>query len=95
LPDLPTVDEAGLPGFHASVWYALWSPKRTPKEVSARLNAAVVDALADATVRQRLGDLGMEIFPRDQQTPDVLRALHKAEIDKWWPIIRASGLKAQ
>ena len=94
LPDVPTVDEAGLPGFYASVWYALWSPKDTPKAVSARLNAAVVDALADATVRQRLADLGMEIFPPDQQTPEVLRALHKAEAEKWWPIIKAANISA-
>jgi tripartite-type tricarboxylate transporter receptor subunit TctC len=66
------------------VWYALWSPKDTPKAVSTKVNAAVVDALADATVRQRLAHLGMEIFPPDQQTPEVLSALHKAEIE-WWP----------
>ena len=95
LPDVPTVDEAGLPGFYASVWYALWSPKDTPKAVSAKLNAAVVDALADATVRQRLADLGMEIFPPDQQTPEVLSALHKAEAEKWWPIIKAANISGQ
>jgi tripartite-type tricarboxylate transporter receptor subunit TctC len=95
LPDVPTVDEAGLPGFYASVWYALWSPKDTPKAISARLNAAVVDALADATVRQRLADLGMEIFPPDQQTPEVLSALHKAEAEKWWPIIKAANISGQ
>jgi tripartite-type tricarboxylate transporter receptor subunit TctC len=95
LPNVPTVDEAGLPGFYASVWYALWSPKGTPKEVSAKLNAALVDALADATVRERLVALGMEIFPPDQQTPEVLRALHRIEIDKWWPIIKAANIKAE
>jgi tripartite-type tricarboxylate transporter receptor subunit TctC len=95
LPDVPTVDEAGLPGFYASVWYALWLPKDTPKAVSAKLNAAVVDALADATVRQRLADLGMEIFPPDQQTPEVLSALHKAEAEKWWPIIKAANISGQ
>ena len=95
LPDVPTVDEAGLPGFYASVWYALWSPKDTPKAVSAKLNAAVVEALADATVRQRLADLGMEIFPPDQQTPEMLSALHKAEAEKWWPIIKAANISGQ
>jgi tripartite-type tricarboxylate transporter receptor subunit TctC len=84
-----------LPGFYASVWYALWSPKGTPKDVGAKLNAALVDALADATVRERLIALGMEIFPRDQQTPEVLGTLHRAEIDKWWPIIKAGDIKSQ
>jgi tripartite-type tricarboxylate transporter receptor subunit TctC len=95
LPDLPTVDEAGLPGLYASVWYGLWAPKGTPKEVIATLQAAVVDALADATVRQRLETLGMEIFPREQQSPQALGTLHKADIDKWWPIIKAANLKIQ
>jgi tripartite-type tricarboxylate transporter receptor subunit TctC len=95
LPDLPTVDEAGLPGLYASVWYGLWAPKGTPKEVIATLQAAVVDALADATVRQRLETLGMEIFPREQQSPQALGTLHKADIDKWWPIIKAANLKVQ
>jgi tripartite-type tricarboxylate transporter receptor subunit TctC len=95
LPDLPTVDEAGLPGFYASVWYGLWAPKGTPKDVIATLHAALVDALADATVRQRLETLGMEIFPPEQQTPQALGAIHKADIDKWWPIIKAADLKVQ
>jgi tripartite-type tricarboxylate transporter receptor subunit TctC len=95
LPNVPTVDEAGLPGFYASVWYALWSPKGTPKDISTKLNSAVVDALADATVRERLAALGMEIFPPDQQTPEVLRTLHRTEIDKWWPIIKAANIKAE
>lgn len=95
LPDIPTVDEAGLPGFYASVWYALWVPKGTPKDIAAKLNAAVVDALADATVRQRLSDLGMEIFAREQQRAEALGVLHKAEIDKWWPIIKAANIKGE
>ena len=94
-PDIPTVDEAGLPGFHISIWYAIWAPKGTPKDIIAKLNAAVVDALADPAVRQRLADLGLEIFPREQQTPERLRAFHKAEIEKWWPIIKAAGIKAE
>jgi tripartite-type tricarboxylate transporter receptor subunit TctC len=94
-PDIPTVDEAGLPGFYISNWHALWVPKGTPKNVIAKLNAAVVDALADPTVRARLADLGQEIFPRDQQTPEALGALQKAEIEKWWPIIKAAGIKGE
>jgi len=92
-PDIPTVDEAGLPGFYISVWHGLWSSKGTPKDVVRRLNAAVVDALADPTVRQRLTELGQELPAPEQQTPEALRTYHKAEIDKWWPIIRAAGIK--
>ena len=94
-PDLPTVDEAGLAGFYISTWSALWLPKGTPKDVIAKLNGAVVDALADPVVRQRLADVGQEIFSREQQTPDALRAFHKAEIEKWWPIIKAAGIKVR
>src|SRR5262249_4213487 len=93
-PDIPTVDEAGVPKFHVSVWHAIWAPKGTPKDLIARLNAAVVDALADPTVRRRLADLGQEIPPREQQTPQVLGAFHRAEIEKWWPIIRDANIKA-
>ena len=94
-PDIPSVDEAGLPGFYLSVWHGLWVPKGTPKEVVAKLNAAVGDALADPIVRERFANLGIDIPPREQQTPDALGALHKSEIDKWWPIIKASGIKAE
>ena len=94
-PDIPTVDEAGLPGFYASLWHGLWVPKRTPPTIINKLNAAVVDALADPGVRARLTDLGQEIFPRDQQTPEALRALQKAEIEKWWPIIKAANIKPE
>jgi len=92
-PDIPTVDEAGLPGFYISVWHGLWAPKATPKEVVHKLNAAVVDALADATVRQRLTELGQELPAREQQTPEGLGAYQIAEIEKWWPIIKAAGIK--
>jgi tripartite-type tricarboxylate transporter receptor subunit TctC len=94
-PDIPTVDEAGLPGFHASVWYALWAPRGTPKDVVARLNAAVVDTLADPAVRQRLADIGQEIVAREQQTPEALSALQKAEIERWWPILKAANIKGE
>lgn len=92
-PDVPTVDEAGLPGLHISIWYGIWAPRGTPKDVIAKLNSAVVDALADPAARQRLGDLGMEIVPRERQTPEALGAHQRAEIEKWWPIIRAAGIK--
>jgi len=95
LPDVPSLDELGLPGLHVAYWHGMWAPKRTPKPVIAKLNAAVQHALADATVRQRLAQLGHDVFPRDQQTPEALAAYHKAETDKWWPIVRATGLKAQ
>jgi tripartite-type tricarboxylate transporter receptor subunit TctC len=94
-PDIPTVDEAGLPGFHASLWYGLWVPKDTPKDVIAKLNAAVVDALAASPVRKRLAELGPEIPAREQQTPEALGAFQKAEIEKWWPIIKAANIKAE
>jgi tripartite-type tricarboxylate transporter receptor subunit TctC len=92
--DIPTVDEAGLPGFYASNWRAIWAPKGTPEDIVARLNAAAMDALADPAVRQRLAQLGQEFLPRDQQGPDALASLQKAEIQKWWPIIRAAHITA-
>ena len=94
-PDIPTVDEAGLPGFYISVWHGLWVPHGTPKEIVAKLAAAVQEALADATVQKRFADLGQEIPPREQQTPEGLGAHQKAEIAKWWPIIKAAGIKAE
>jgi tripartite-type tricarboxylate transporter receptor subunit TctC len=94
-PDIPTVDEAGLPGFYISLWSALWAPKGTPQDAIARLNAAVMDALADPAVRQRFADAGLEIPPREQQTPAALAAHHKAEVGKWWPIIKAANIKVE
>jgi tripartite-type tricarboxylate transporter receptor subunit TctC len=94
-PEIPTVDEAGLPGFYTAVWHAFWLPKDTPRDIVMKLNAAVVETLADQTVRQRFADLGQEIPAREQQTPEALFAYHKEEIDKWWPMIRAAGLKAE
>jgi len=94
-PDIPTVDEAGLPGFYFSFWHAIWVPKGTPKPIIAKLNEAVVNALADATVRKRLTDIAQDIYPRDQLTPEALGAFHRAEAAKWWPIIKAAGIKAE
>jgi tripartite-type tricarboxylate transporter receptor subunit TctC len=93
--DIPTVDEGGLPGFHFSSWQALWAPRGTAGNVIGKLNAAVVEALADAAVRQRLADLGQEIFPREQQAPEALGAFQRAEIARWWPIIKEAGLKPE
>ncbi len=94
-PEIPTVDEAGLPGFYMAVWHGIWLPGGAPKAIAARLNAAIMEALADPAVRQRLADLGQEIPPGEQQSPEVLRAHHKAEIDKWWPVIKAAGIKVE
>jgi len=94
-PDVPTVDEAGLPGFYMSVWHGFWVPHGTPPAAIAKLNAAMVEALADPAVRKRLEDLGQEITPADQQSPAALGAHHKAEIDKWWPLIKQAGIKSE
>jgi tripartite-type tricarboxylate transporter receptor subunit TctC len=94
-PEIPTANEAGLTGFYATVWFAFWAPKSTPKAIIAKLNVAVVDALADPKVRSRLNALAQEVFPREQQTPEALAALQKAEIEKWWPIIKAANIKGE
>jgi tripartite-type tricarboxylate transporter receptor subunit TctC len=94
-PEIPTTDEAGLPGFYFSFWHAFWAPKGTSKDAIVRLNDAVVRSLADPAVRKRLIDLSQDIFPREQLTPEALGAFQKAEIDRWWPIIRAAGIKAE
>jgi tripartite-type tricarboxylate transporter receptor subunit TctC len=91
-PDIPTVDEAGVPGLYMTIWYGLWAPKGSPKDVIAKVNAAVVEALADPTVCRRFTDLGLDVPPRDQQTPEALAAHHKAEIEKWWPLIKAANI---
>ena len=93
-PEIPTVDEAGAPGLYVSVWHAFWAPKRTPREIINRLNGAVREALADAAVKKRFADQGQDIPAREEQTPQALAAWHKAEIEKWWPLIKAAGLKA-
>ena len=94
-PDIPTVDEAGLPGFYVSIWQGLWAPKRTPPDIVAKLNGAVVAALASPRVRERFAEIVQEIPPREQQMPEALGALQKAEIEKWWPIIKAAGIKPE
>ena len=94
-PDVPTVDEAGLSGFYLSNWNGLWAPNGTPKNVIAALNAAAVDAMADPVLRARLADLGPQFPSPAEQTPEALGALQKAEIEKWWPIIKAAGIKAE
>ena len=93
-PEIPTVDEAGMPGYYMAVWHGLWVPGATPAAVIARLNAAMVDAAADETARKRLMDLGQDILPTDKQTPEALGAHQKAEIEKWWPIIRSAQIRA-
>ncbi len=94
-PDIPTVDEAGLSGLYLTPWQSIWAPHGTPAAAIAKLNAAAVAALADPDVRKRLGDLAQEVVPRDRQTPSALGYYYTAEIDKWWPVIKAAGLKAE
>jgi tripartite-type tricarboxylate transporter receptor subunit TctC len=95
LPDVPTTDEGGLAGFHSANWYGLWAPKGTPKEIVARVNRAVVEALSDAALVKRLNERGLDMPPADQRTPQALAAFHKSEIEKWWPILKAAGIKAK
>src|SRR5262249_503727 len=94
-PDMPTFGEMGLPALSFSVWIALFAPKGKPKEIIDRLSAASMEALADPAVQSRLANLGWDIYPREQQTPDALSALQKAQIEKWWPIIKEFGIKAE
>jgi tripartite-type tricarboxylate transporter receptor subunit TctC len=95
MPDVPSVDEAGLPGFYFGFWHALWVPKGTPKDVIAKLNDAARKAIADPVTRKRLTDIGQELYPPEMSTPEALGKFQKAEIEKWWPIIKAAGIKAQ
>jgi tripartite-type tricarboxylate transporter receptor subunit TctC len=94
-PDIPTVDEAGLPEFYASLWYGLWAPKNTADDIIAKLNSAAVNALADPTVRKRLADLGQDVPPLVEQTPQALGTRQKTETDKWWPIMKAANIRAE
>jgi tripartite-type tricarboxylate transporter receptor subunit TctC len=92
-PDVPTTDEAGLPGFHMTLWSGLWVPKDTPKDIVAKLNASAVDALNDPAVRRQLENLGLQMPPADQLSPEALGSWQKAEIAKWWPMIKAANVK--
>ena len=94
-PNIPTFGEMGLPAVSYSGWFGLFAPKGTPRDIISKVNLAAVEALADPAVRSRLVDLGMDIFPREQQTPEALGALQKADAEKWWPIIKEFGIKAQ
>ena len=95
MPDIPTADETGVPGLYMSGWFGFFAPKGTPKDIIARLNAATVEALADPAIQKRFVELGLDVAPREQQTPEGLAAFQKAEVDKWWPIIKAAGIGAQ
>jgi tripartite-type tricarboxylate transporter receptor subunit TctC len=95
VPDVPTVDEAGVPGLYVSTWYGLWAPRGTPKDIIARLNAAVVEALAEPELRKRLDAQSSVVPPRQEQTPEALAAFQKAEIEKWWPVIRTANIKPE
>ena len=95
MPDIPTADESGVPGLYMAGWFGFWAPKGTPKGVIATLNAATVEALADPAVVSRFKELGLDVAPRAQQTPEGLAAFQQAEIDKWWPIIKSAGIGAQ
>jgi tripartite-type tricarboxylate transporter receptor subunit TctC len=95
IPNVPTSEESGIPGLYASGWFGLFAPRATPKEVVAKLNTAMVHALADPKVKERFADLGLEIAARAQQSPEGLDAFHRAEIDKWWPVIKAANIKVE
>jgi tripartite-type tricarboxylate transporter receptor subunit TctC len=95
IPDVPTSAESGIPGLYASGWFGLFAPRATPKEIVAKLSGAMMHALADAKVQTRFADLGLDVAPREQQTPEGLAAFHKGEIEKWWPIIKAAGIKVE
>ena len=95
MPDIPTSDETGVPGLYMSGWFGFWAPKGTPKDVIAKLNGAMTQVLADPTTKAKFADLGLDVASREQQTPEGLAAFQKAEIEKWWPIIKAAGIKAE
>jgi tripartite-type tricarboxylate transporter receptor subunit TctC len=92
-PEIPTTDEAGLPGFHMTLWSGLWAPKGTPKDIIAKINAAALDAMKDPATIKQLANLGLEVPPADKLTPEALGDWQKAEIARWWPIIKAANVK--
>jgi len=94
-PDVPTIEEMGVPGLYVTFWHGVWVPKGTSQDVVGKLNSAIVAALADAEVRRRFADQGHEIPPRVQQSPDALAAYHRADVEKWWPIIKAANIKPE
>jgi len=94
-PDIPTVDEGGAPGVHMEPWQALWAPKGTPKEVIVKLNGAVVAALDDPAIRKKFAEQSYNLTPRENLTPEYLAKFHKEQIEKWWPVIKAAGIKPQ
>ena len=94
-PNIPTISEMGLPSVSYSAWGALFAPKNVPKEIIGKLNAAAIEALADQGVRSRLADLGIQVYPRERQTPEALNALRKTDADRWWPIIKELGIKPE
>jgi len=93
VPDIPTADEGGVPGLYTSGWFGFFAPKGTPPEIITKLNGAMVQILADPAVRTRFTELGLDVASREQQTPDGLAAFHKAEVEKWWPIIKAANIR--
>jgi tripartite-type tricarboxylate transporter receptor subunit TctC len=94
-PEIPTVDQAGAPGLHMPFWHGIWTTANTPQDIVDKLHAAVVESLSDPALRQRFADIGQEIFPRAQQTPQALAALQKADIEKWWPVIKAANIRGE
>ena len=95
MPDIPSADEAGVPGFYMLGWFGFFAPKGTPPDVIARLNGAMVQALADPGLQKKFAEFGLDVASREQQTPEGLAAFHKAEIEKWWPIIKAAGIRGE
>jgi tripartite-type tricarboxylate transporter receptor subunit TctC len=95
VPDIPTADEGGVPGLYTSGWFGFFAPKGTPKDIVVKLNGAMVQILADPAVRARFTELGLDVAAREQQTPEGLAAFHKAEVEKWWPIIKAANIKGE
>jgi tripartite-type tricarboxylate transporter receptor subunit TctC len=95
MPDIPSADESGVPGLYIAGWFGLFAPKGTPDDVIGTLDGALVEALADPALRKRFTDLGLDVAAREQQTPEGLAAFHKAEIQKWWPIIKSAGIRGE